>query len=291
MSTAIPTATPPEQPSASTEPGLSRLSRGIREYSLFQGVQLVLERLQAAHPELDEEALYQHLELQANPSMGFPGSDIDRVQFFEEHGELRARLRINLVSLFGAGSPLPAFYGEQALGDSEDGNPTRAFLDLFNNRLQRLLLPTWQKYRYHARFQSGAADPFSEQLFALIGLPGARLPAPPPPHRRNPLPPPPPPPPPSPRPPLRPGRPGRPPDPPPLGAELETPAALPRPAQPARPLGSADRVGAALLLQARRAAYRTMPGTPGGDSRRATQSPRPGQQPAGRKPGARRVRA
>ena len=84
-----------------TAPALNRLSRGIREYSLFQGVQLVLERLQAAHPELDEEALYQRLELQANPSMGFPGSDIDRVQFFEEHGELRARLRINLVSLFG----------------------------------------------------------------------------------------------------------------------------------------------------------------------------------------------
>src|SRR3990167_2148598 len=130
MSTAIPTATPPEQPSASTEPGLSRLSRGIREYSLFQGVQLVLGRLQAAHPERDEEALYQHLELQANPSMGFPGSDIDRVQFFEEHGELRARLRINLVSLFGAGSPLPAFYGEQAPGGSEGGAaaPFRAAL-------------------------------------------------------------------------------------------------------------------------------------------------------------------
>src|SRR3990167_3946825 len=158
MSTAIPTATPPEQPSASTEPGLSRLSRGIREYSLFQGVQLVLERLQAAHPELDEEALYQHLELQANPSMGFPGSDIDRVQFFEEHGD-----------------------------------PTRAFLDLFNNRLQRLLLPTWQKYRYHARFQSGAADPFSEQLFALIGLGGAQIRPPPRRAGGNPAAPPPPP--------------------------------------------------------------------------------------------------
>ena len=158
-----------------TAPALNRLSRGIREYSLFQGVQLVLERLHAAHPELDEEALYQRLELQANPSMGFPGSDIDRVHFFEEHGELRARMRINLVSLFGAGSPLPAFYGEQALGDSEDGNPTRDFLDLFNNRLQRLLLPTWQKYRYHTRFQSGAVDPFSAHLFALIGLGGETI--------------------------------------------------------------------------------------------------------------------
>lgn len=156
-------------------PALNRISRGIREYSLFQGVLLVMDRLKAAHPNLDDEALYEHLEFQANPSLGFPGSDVDRVEFFHEHGELRARLRINLVSLFGAGSPLPAFYGEQALGDTTEGNPTREFLDLFNNRLQRLMLPIWQKYRYRARFTSGARDPLSEQLFALIGLGGEQI--------------------------------------------------------------------------------------------------------------------
>ena len=156
-------------------PALNRISRGIREYSLFQGVLLVMDRLKAAHPDLDEEALYEHLEFQANPSLGFPGSDVDRVEFFQERGELRARLRINLVSLLGAGSPLPAFYGEQALGDSTEGNPTRDFLDLFNNRLQRLMLPIWQKYRYRARFTSGARDPLSEQLFALIGLGGEQI--------------------------------------------------------------------------------------------------------------------
>lgn len=155
-----------------TAPALSRLSHGIREYSLFQAVQLVLERLQDAHPERDEESLYELLEFQANPSLGFPGSDIDRVQFFEENGELRARLRLNLLGLFGGGSPLPAFYSEQALSDSGDSNSTSEFLDLFNNRLQRMMLPIWRKYRYHSRYQTGAVDPFSARLFALIGLGG-----------------------------------------------------------------------------------------------------------------------
>ena len=159
----------------STTVALNPLRRGIREYSLFQGVLLVLDRLRKAHPELDDESLYERLEFEANPSLGFPGSDIDQVQFFEEKGELRARLRVNLIGLFGSASPLPAFYGEQALGDGEDGNPTRAFLDLFNNRLQRLMLPIWQKYRYRARFTSGARDPFSSQLFALIGLRGETI--------------------------------------------------------------------------------------------------------------------
>ncbi len=158
----------PHGPAAAS---ISVLTQGIREYSLFQAVLLVVDRLREAHPDLDDEALYDRLEFQANPSLGFPASDIDRVEFFEEHGQMRARLGMNLISLVGAGSPLPAFYGEQALGE-EDGNPTRDFLDVFHHRLQRLMLPIWRKYRYCASFQRGAQDPFSEQLFALIGLGG-----------------------------------------------------------------------------------------------------------------------
>jgi type VI secretion system protein ImpH len=154
---------------------LSGLSRVIREYSLFQAVLLVIDRLREAHPLLSEEDLYDQLEFQANPSLGFPGSDVDRVEFFVEHGQMRARLRFNLIGLVGAGSPLPAFYAEQALGDSEDGNATRTFLDLFHHRLQRLMLPIWRKYRYRAAFQSGALDPFSTPLFALIGLGGEEI--------------------------------------------------------------------------------------------------------------------
>lgn len=156
-------------------PSLSGLTRVIREYSLFQAVLLVVDRLRDNYPHLTEEELYDHVEFEANPSLGFPGSDVDRVQFFYEHGELRVRLRLNLLGLFGASSPLPAFYGEQALGDSEDGNPTRQFLDLFHHRLQRLMLPIWRKYRYNARFECGANDPFSEHLFALIGLGGEEI--------------------------------------------------------------------------------------------------------------------
>ena len=150
-------------------PALSSLGRTIREYSLFQGITLVLHQLRREHPHLDEEALYERLEFRANPSLGFPGTDIESVELFREHGELRARLCINLVSLFGSGSPLPAFYSEQALGDSLGDNPTRDFLDLFNNRLQRLLLPIWRKYRYHTRY-AGAGDLMSSHMFALIGL-------------------------------------------------------------------------------------------------------------------------
>jgi predicted component of type VI protein secretion system len=41
------------------------------------------------------------------------------VEFFHEHGQMRARLRFNLIGLVGSGSPLPAFYGEQALATAK----------------------------------------------------------------------------------------------------------------------------------------------------------------------------
>ncbi|MCE0462632.1 MULTISPECIES: type VI secretion system baseplate subunit TssG [Pseudomonas] len=154
---------------------ISTLTQKIREYSLFQAVLLTIDRLREAHPLLSDDDLYELVEFQANPSLGFAASDIEHVEFFEEQGQMRARLRLNLLSLVGAGSPLPAFYAEQALHEDERGNPTRHFLDLFHHRLQRLMLPIWRKYRYSASFRSGARDGFSEQLFALVGLGGEEI--------------------------------------------------------------------------------------------------------------------
>ncbi|WP_167630880.1 type VI secretion system baseplate subunit TssG, partial [Pseudomonas viridiflava] len=63
---------------------------------------------------------------------------------------------------------------EQVL-DEDNSSATRDFLDVFHHRLQKLLVPVWRKYRYHAVFAEGATDRFSEYLFALIGLGGARI--------------------------------------------------------------------------------------------------------------------
>ncbi|NWB83416.1 type VI secretion system baseplate subunit TssG [Pseudomonas gingeri] len=151
---------------------LNALTCTIREYTLFQAVRVVITRLREAYPDLDEDSLYEKLEFQANPSFAFPGSDVDKVTFFEEAGSLRACLRFNLMALSGASSPLPMFYAEQVLQETETGQATRAFLDVFHHRLQRLILPVWQKYRYYKRFRHGATDPLSEQLYALAGLGG-----------------------------------------------------------------------------------------------------------------------
>ena len=154
-------------------PTLPRWNReNVRKYSLFQGVLLTLDYLRTIYDgSLTDAEMYELIEFVANPSLGFPTCDIEYVEFFTENGQVRVRMCINPLGLIGANSPLPVFYGEQALGDStEENNTTRDFLNFFNDRLQRLLLPIWKKYRYYAFYETGALDQFSAKLFAIIGL-------------------------------------------------------------------------------------------------------------------------
>lgn len=142
-------------------------SGDLAGHSLYQTVPLLLAELQRRHPDLDEESLHRHLGFSAHPARAFPASDIAHL---EDRGELGLRLHLNLLGLSGAASPLPDFYADQALGD-RPANAVRDFLDLFNDRLQRLLYPAWRKYRYHASFTRQARDPLSGRLLALAGLP------------------------------------------------------------------------------------------------------------------------
>ena len=60
----------------SAAPALNDMTQAIREYSVFQAVLLTLDVLRKAHPDLNEDQLYDQIEFQTNPGLGFPGSDI-----------------------------------------------------------------------------------------------------------------------------------------------------------------------------------------------------------------------
>lgn len=66
-----------DTPHGPTAASLSVLTKGIREYSLFQAVLLVIDRLREAHPQLDDETLYSHLEFQANTRIQTVAERID----------------------------------------------------------------------------------------------------------------------------------------------------------------------------------------------------------------------
>lgn len=154
-------------------PVLIRLQRDIQHYSLYQALLCLLDQLQNTYPSDTPEALYRRIRFCANPGLGFATRDIEQLHIDENDDGLQCTLQLNLIALSGASSPLPTHQVELALGDDQASANVRALLDLFNDRLQRLLLPIWQKYRYYSRFRCGASDPLSTRLLALAGLHGA----------------------------------------------------------------------------------------------------------------------
>ncbi|MCE0495101.1 type VI secretion system baseplate subunit TssG [Vibrio salinus] len=136
-----------------------------RSYNFFQLVETI-QKFQDWDPESDEWEKFCQLVFTANPSLGFSTSDVTNVQ---QVGGNRVVVETSFFGLAGANSPLPGYIIEQLI-DSDNSGLKRPFLDFFNNRMITLIYRMWRKYRYYARFKPGAEDPFSQQLFALIGV-------------------------------------------------------------------------------------------------------------------------
>lgn len=152
-----------------TEMSTADLVKDARVYSFFQLVEL-LQKHKGLNPEEEEWERECQLVFSANPSLGFAASDIASLDQVNDHTVMLT----NFLGLAGSQSPLPAFITEQLLHE-EPGGIKRPFLDFFNNRLIALVYRIWRKYRYYVRFQPGAEDQFSAQLFALVGLGDTQL--------------------------------------------------------------------------------------------------------------------
>lgn len=122
----------------------------------------------------------------ANPSLGFPPSEVAAVDWDGPGGEERATVTVNFMGLHGQASPLPSHYAQELLWDlnEPEGRRQRDFLDLFNHRMLSLLFRAREKYRHALRFDGTGADEHTTRVLALAGLDdeavraasGARLP-------------------------------------------------------------------------------------------------------------------
>lgn len=107
-------------------------------------------------------------------SLGFSSADVKRVERIEGQGESKFRLEVTFMGLYGTVSPLPAFYTESIIRDSDSESNRRDFLDLFHHRALSLHYRSLTKYRLFNRLQPGLEDEVSNWLFALIGLHGVK---------------------------------------------------------------------------------------------------------------------
>ncbi|WP_027362143.1 type VI secretion system baseplate subunit TssG [Halodesulfovibrio aestuarii] len=141
------------------------LPDNVRSYNFYQLVEL-LHKLDETDPEDEGWEYTCKLLFSSSSSMGFAASDVSRVERIDD---AHCRLETTFLGLSGSQSPLPGFFLEQIATEGDEGL-RKEFLDFFNHRLVSLVYRIWRKYRYYIRFEANAADAFSSQLFALVGL-------------------------------------------------------------------------------------------------------------------------
>lgn len=146
----------------------------IGHLSFMKALDYVCHQLTLLHPEWHWDQAYDRIQFVANPSQGFAPREIQQVHITRhDDGLPQVVMTLNMLSLIGASSPLPAFYNDYLQYD--DNHVLQSFLDIFHHRLHRLIRSVWQKYRYNAAFREGAVDPFSQYIFALLGLKSPEL--------------------------------------------------------------------------------------------------------------------
>jgi type VI secretion system protein ImpH len=126
-------------------------------------------------PDARESDVLKRIRVRPDLSFAFPGTDIVSI---EERPNVPGRFLITatFLGLYGASSPLPAFYTEDLLDEqSQEGSVSRDFLDIFNSRLYDLYFKTWGSRRLFFSLIEEKNQDVLERLFSLIGLGGEKL--------------------------------------------------------------------------------------------------------------------
>ena len=139
--------------------------------SFFQAVRLL--RRAFSHrgavgefvPPANESARFQ-----ANPSLGFPASEIQSLDW-PEHGERPAQMKVNFMGLCSPSGVMPIPYTELILERAQEkDNGFRDFLDIFNHRLISLFYRAWEKYRFFVRYERREPDSLTPLLMSFVGI-------------------------------------------------------------------------------------------------------------------------
>ncbi|MFM0305070.1 type VI secretion system baseplate subunit TssG [Paraburkholderia sediminicola] len=148
----------------STTPALDLRARQGADYNFFQALR-VLRSGFATRAQFESAVRFQ-----ANLSLAFPRSDIERIDV-DEAGKIR--IVANFFGLYGVASPLPTFYTEDLIDESRSGGRAmRDVIDIVHNVLYPMLFQAWEKNRLW--LAAGEQDDMRRRdlLMALVGRMG-----------------------------------------------------------------------------------------------------------------------
>ncbi len=160
---------------APAAPLVAELLRRARRFDFYQAVRILTSDQGEQVPvgslgPVEDETI----RFRPAASLGFASADTDSIERLDSEAEERSRYRVtvNFLGLYGAVSPLPAFYTEAIISGNEQESNRRDFLDLFHHRYISLLFRCFEKYRFYLRFRPGGRDQSSRWLAGLAALDG-----------------------------------------------------------------------------------------------------------------------
>lgn len=104
------------------------------------------------------------------PEMGFPSSEMQRVEWDREFPERPPTVRTTFLGLYGVDAVLPYAWLDDIVQRQEGHDSLEAFLDIFNHRVMTQYYRIWLKYYYPAGFRAGGNDLVSQCLLGLAGF-------------------------------------------------------------------------------------------------------------------------
>jgi type VI secretion system protein ImpH len=160
-------------------PVIQELQSHPQRYSFFQAVHLLESYVQGQASQTEAvdvgffgPTAFESIRFRPHASLGFPSADLKRIDLIDTPNGSKFRMEVNFMGLYGATSPLPAFYTEAIICDSDGESNRRDFMDLFHHRAVSLVYRVSGKYLLTNRIKPGLKDEVSNWLFSLIGFRG-----------------------------------------------------------------------------------------------------------------------
>ncbi|MFT6895908.1 MAG: type VI secretion system protein ImpH [Paraglaciecola sp.] len=160
-------------------PVIQELQSHPQRYTFFQAVDLLESYMQGQQTQSDivdvgffGPTAFESMRFRPHASLGFPSADLKKIDLLTTPQGSKFRMEVNFMGLYGTTSPLPAFYTESIIGDSENESNRRDFLDVFHHRAISLVYRVSGKYLLTNRIKPGLKDEVSNWLFSLIGFRG-----------------------------------------------------------------------------------------------------------------------
>ena len=102
--------------------------------------------------------------------LGFPGKEIDAVEFDYDDRSKPPAIRTTFLGLYGVDARMPSYFIDEVAQNRDGAEPLSAFLDMFHHRIATQFYRAWRKYRFPAGFKRGGTDDVSRCLVSLVGL-------------------------------------------------------------------------------------------------------------------------